>query len=191
MSWITGTQAEAVSSSNAVGSAYANSTVATSISPASGAAFIPANFFMPSYGQSKRVLVLAQGVLSTTGTPNLTIALTANTTQGTYNAGAILATSAATAQASGVTNIPWAMWLMITCVGAGSSGTFLSFGMFEANTSMTAGGGMRVSSSAANPNTAFTLSTQSAYYLELAATWGTASASNTITCYDYSVLGLN
>jgi hypothetical protein len=191
MSWITGTQAEAISSSSANGSALANSTVATSISPATGAAFLPANFFMPSYGQSKRVLVKAWGVVSTTGTPNLTIAVTANTTQGTYNASGIIATSAATAQGSGVSNIPWDLEVMISCVGAGSSGTFLAMGMFQAFSTMTAGGGMRVSSSAANPNTAFTLSTQSAYYLELAATWGTASASNTITCYDYSVLGLN
>ena len=34
-----------------------------------------------------------------------------------------------------------------------------------------------------------TLSTLSAYYIELAATWGTNSSSNTITCYGYTVLG--
>jgi len=50
---------------------------------------------------------------------------------------------------------------------------------------------MRISSSTANPNTAFTLSTQSAYYFELGATWGTANASNTIQVYSYAVLGLN
>jgi hypothetical protein len=49
----------------------------------------------------------------------------------------------------------------------------------------------RVSSSTANPNTAATLSTQTAYYIELAALWGTNSSSNTITLYGYTVLGLN
>ncbi len=189
MSWLTGTQAEVVSSSSAVGSAYANSTVATAVSPASGAAFLPANFFLPSYSTAKRVWVHAYGVLSTTGTPNLTVGLTLNTTQGTYNSGGIIATSAATGQASGASNALWELDVMISCVAAGSSGSALAAGAFSFPTTTT--GAARVSSSAANPNTAFTFNTQSAYYLEMFATWGTASASNTLQVYDYCVLGLN
>lgn len=189
MSWLTGTQAEVIGSSSAVGSAYANSSVATTVSPASGAAFLPANFFLPSYGNGRRLYVKAFGVLSTTATPNLTVGVTLNTTQGAYNASGILATSAATAQASGATNSLWELDIMISCVTSGSSGSALATGRFAIAGTTT--GAARVSSSAANPNTAFTFNTQSAYYLEMFATWGTASASNTLTVYDYCVLGLN
>jgi hypothetical protein len=189
MSWLTGTQAEVIGSSSAVGTAYANSNTATSVSPASGAGFLPANFFLPSYGQAKRLYVKASGVLSTTGTPNLTVGLTLNTTQGTYNSGGIIATSAATAQGSGASNAAWELDVMISCVGAGSAGSALAMGVFSFPTTTT--GAARVSSSSANPNTAFTVNTQSAYYLEMFATWGTANASNTLTVYDYCVLGLN
>ena len=194
MSWTTGTQTEALGVNSAVGSAYSTSTTATSISPATGAGYCPANFWLPSYGISKSLLVKAYGVLSTTSTPNLTLGITANTTQGTYNGSGILATTGTVAQSSGVTNIPWQLEVVISNVTTGSSGTFLADGMvifFNAATTATAWGGARCSSSAANPNTAATLSTQSAYYIELFATWGTNSSSNTITCYSYAVLGLN
>lgn len=191
MSWTTGTQAECIGSSTAVGTAYASSASATAVSPATGAGYCPVSFFLPSYGQAKRLWVKATGVLSTTGTPNLTVGVTANTTQGTYNSSGILATSAVTAQASSVTNVPWDLDVMISCVTTGASGTFLSFGKFVVYTASTTEQMMRVSSSTANPNTAFTLSTQTAYYIEMFATWGTSSSSNTLTVYDYSVYGMN
>lgn len=191
MSWTTGTQMECLGSSTAVGSAYASSSAATSVSPATGAGYAPANFFLPSYGVAKRLWVKATGVLSTTSTPNLTVGVTANTTQGTYNSSGILATSAVTAQASTVTNVPWELDLMVVCVTTGGSGTFLGFGKFVVYTASTTEQMMRVSSSTANPNTAFTLSTQSAYYVEMFATWGTSSASNSLQVYDYSVYGTN
>ena len=191
MSWTTGTQAEAIGSNSAVGSAYASSTTATAVSPATGAGYSPANFWLLPYGVGKRLWVKAFGVLGTTSTPNLTVGVTANTTQGTYNSSAIVATSAVTAQASSVTNVPWELDVMITCATTGGSGTFLSFGVFKVYTASTTIQSMRVSSSTANPNTAFTLSTESAYYWEMFATWGTNSASNTLTVYDYSVYGMN
>jgi hypothetical protein len=191
MSWTTGTQAECLGSSDANGSAYASSASATSVSPASGAAFLQSNFWLPSYGSNKRLLVKAYGVLSTTGTPNLTIGITANTGQGTYNSGGILATTPVTAQASGVTNVEWDLECMITNVTTGASGTFLAMGRVLVYTASTTIQSMRLSSSAANPNTAATLSTQAAYYIEQFATWGTSSASNSLTVYDYSVYGVN
>lgn len=194
MSWTTGTQTEALGVNSAVGSAYSTSTSATSVSPATGAGYTPANFWLPSYGVSKSVLVKAFGVLSTTSTPNLTIGVSANTTQGTYNSSGILATTGAVAMSSGVSNVPWELDVLISNVTTGASGTFLAGGMlkiFNAVTTATAWGAYRCTSSAANPNTAATLSTQSAYYIELFATWGTNSSSNTLQVYDYAVLGLN
>lgn len=191
MSFVTGTQTEALSANAVVGSAYNTSTTATVISPAGAAAWLPANFVQPSYGQSKAVLVKAWGVLGTTATPNLTIEVLANTTQGTRNSSGILATTGAVAQASGVTNVPWALEVLITAATTGASASFLGFGLLNIQTATTAVQGIRCSSSAANPNTGLTLSSQSAYYIEVAATWGTSSASNTITLYGYTVLGLN
>ena len=193
MSWTTGTQTECLGANSANGSAYNTSSTLTVISPASGAGYCPANFWLPSYGISKSLLVKAYGVLSTTSTPTLTMAVYGDTTQGTAS-GTPLATTAAATMSSGVSNVPWSLEVIISNVTTGSSGTFLSDGMFtvyNAVTTATAWGGYRCSSSTANPNTASTLSTQSAYYIELAATWGTDSASNTIQCYSYIVLGLN
>jgi hypothetical protein len=191
LSWTTGTQTETLGVNNAVGTALATSTTATAISPATGAGYCPANFWLPTYGQSKSLLVKAYGVLGTTGTPNLTFEILANTTQGTRNASGILATTGAVAQASAVTNVPWELDCVVSNVTTGATGTFLAFGVVKVYTASTTIQSIRLSSSAANPNTAFTLSTQSAYYIELGATWGTSSASNTITCYDYMVIGLN
>ena len=191
MSFTTGTQAELLSANIAVGSALVSSAVATSISPTSGAAYTPSNFWLPTYGVAKSLWINAWGVLGTTGTPNLTLAVTGNITQGTYNSSGILATTGVVAMPSTVTNAPWNLDVIITCSGTGASATFLTFGTFQVYGSTTAMNAYRISSSTANPNTAATLSTEAAYYIELAATWGTSSASNTITCYNYTVMGLN
>jgi hypothetical protein len=191
-SWTTGTQTEALSANNAVGTAFASFTSAQYIGPsASAAAYLPANFFLPSYGSSKSLLLKAFGVISTTGTPNFTMGVTANTTQGTYNSSGILATTAATAQGSGETNVPWELEVLITCSGTGSSGSFLSDGLWKVYPTGTSLIAARCSSSTANPNTALTLSTESAYYVELAGTFSASSASNTVQCYNVAVLGLN
>jgi hypothetical protein len=195
MSFTTGTMTEALAANSAVGSAFASFTSAQFISANSGAAYLPANFFEMSGGNGvgKSIYIKAFGVLSVTGTPNFTMAVSLNTTQGTYSAN-VLATTAAVAMSSGVTNVPWELDVIATCASVGASGSFLSDGMFKvynAITSATAWGGYRCSSSTANPNTAVTISTQSAYYLELAGTWSASSASNTVTVYQLMVLGLN
>lgn len=191
MSFTTGTQTEALSANAAVGSAYNTSTTPVIVSTAASAGFVPANFFLPSYGAAKSLLVKAYGVLSTTSTPNLTMEVLADTTQGTRNSSGILATTSTLAQGSGVTNVPWDLEVLVSCASTGASGSFLGMGMFRVYNSATTINTARCSSSAANPNTGLTLSTQSAYYIELAATWGTNSASNSLTLYGYTVLGLN
>lgn len=192
MSWTTGTQTEALSANSAVGSAFNTFTAAQYIGATTAAAYLPANFFLPTTGVGKSILVKAYGIISDTGTPNFTLAISANTTQGTYNSSGVLATTAATALASGISNIPWELDVIITCVSTGATGTFLSMGTWktEAVTAST-GRVVRCSSSTANPNTAVTLSTESAYYLELAGTWSASSASNSVQVYQVAVLGLN
>lgn len=191
MSFTTATQTEALSASSANGTAYNTSTTPTLINTAASSAYLPANFWLPSYGPAKAILVKAFGVLSTTSTPNLTMELLANTTQGTRNSSGVVAATAATAQASGVTNVMWDLEVYLSCATTGATGTILAVGSFNVQTATTATQKIRMTSSTANPNTALTLSTQSAYYLELFATWGTNSASNSLTCYGYTALGLN
>jgi hypothetical protein len=191
MSWTTGTQTEALSASSANGSALASSTTPTIINAAASSAYLPANFWLPTYGVSKAILVKAFGVMGTTSTPNLTLELLANTTQGTRNSSGIVATTSATAGPASGSNMPWELDCYLSCASTGSSGTVLAMGMLKIYPTVSTILTMRFSSSVANPNTALTLSTQSAYYLELFATWGTNSASNTITCYGFTALGLN
>ena len=191
MSYESGTQTEAISSSFAVGSAYNSFTSAQYIGTATAAGLLPANFFLPSYGTGKSLLVKAFGVISTTSTPNFTMAVSANATQGTLSSANILATTGAVAMPSSVTNVPWELEVLISCVTTGSSGTFLSDGMWKLYGTTTTLSAFRCSSSSANPNTAATLSTQTAYYVELAGTWSASSSSNSVTVYQAAVLGLN
>jgi hypothetical protein len=201
MSWTTGTQTEALSLANINGTALANSSATGVISPAEGAAYTPANFWLPTYGASKGLLVKCHGVLSTTATPTLTIGVVTDTTLGTPPANltsgtaGVLATTGAVTMGT-VTNIPWELEVIISCVTTGSSATFLADGIFktyDAVTTATAWHAARCSSSTANPNTTSTASsgTTSAYYIEVAALWSAASASNTIQVYAHTVLGLN
>ena len=193
MSFTKGTQTEALAANSAVGSNYNTFTAAQYIGPAvSGSGFLPANFFPLDTGVSKSIWIKAFGVLSTTGTPTFNIGMSLNTTQGTYNSGAIFATTGAVAQASGVTAVPFDLECLITCVSTGGSGTFLADGRVLIGTTIaSAVQTMRLSSSSANPNTAATVSTESAYYLEPFATWGTSNGANLIQFYSYAVLGLN
>ncbi len=191
MSWTTGTQTEALSANSANGTSFATFTSAQYIGATTGAAYLPANFFLPATGTGKSLLVKAHGIISTTGTPNFTMAVTANTTQGTYNSSGILATTAATAQGSGETNVPWELEVIITCATTGGSGTFLADGIWKVYPTGTSLIAARCSSSTANPNTALTLSTESAYYVELAGTWSASSSSNAVQVYNLAVLGLN
>lgn len=195
MSWTTGTQAELLAANTSIPAAYASFTSAQYIGPSvTGSGYLPANFFLPNTGVGKTLLVKAFGVLGTTATPTFTMGVSANTTQGTYNSSGVFAVTASTTLSSGVTTVPWALEVLITCTATGSSGSFLADGMltiYNAVTTATAWNGARCSSSTANPNTGLTLSTEVAYYVELFASFGASSASNLVNVYNVAVLGLN
>jgi hypothetical protein len=189
MTWTTGTQTEALAANVAVGSAFNTFTAAQYVGATSAAAYLPSNLASLSRGAGTSFLYKAYGIISTTGTPNVTFAISANTTQGTYNSGGVLATTPATATGSGLANVVFDLECLITIVSTGGSGTWLSFGKVVLYEAATTPRMLRLSSSVANPNTAVTLSTESAYYLELAATWSASSASNNIQLYQAAVLG--
>jgi hypothetical protein len=185
MSWITGTQTEVLSVNNAVSTANTTTGTATAVLMPTGAGFTPANFALPSYGQSKSLLFRAFGVYSTTtGTNALTFGISANTTQGTYNSAAIAATTGAVNQTASITAQPWELEALITFTGAiGASATYITSGNMKmyptSSTILTS----KFSSSAS------TISTQVGYFWEYFALWG--ASSNSITVNGSVVFGLN
>lgn len=197
MSWTTGTQTECLGANSVVGAALTAGTTDTVISPPTGAAYLPANFFLPSYGVGKSLLVKASGAVTITAA-NLTLAVQASVTLGTalgsslaIGTAGILAGTGAVAGVT-ATNAPWELECLITCVTTGSAATFLSIGTVRIYTTSTTWQNYRIGSTLANPNTTATIGasgTTAPYYIELAGLWSTTSQS--ITCYSYTVLGLN
>jgi hypothetical protein len=199
ISWTTGTQTEALSVNSAVSSAFTG-TSAAAVQMPTGAGYCPANFWLPSYGIGKALLVKAFGVLSTTtGSNSLTLGVIADTTEGTIapanltsGTAGVLATTGAITQTASLSNVPWDLEVLITCVTTGSSATFLSDGIMRVYPTTSTLLASRCSSSTANPNTTVTIGTSGttgAYYVELGALW--SAGSNSITVYGYTVFGLN
>lgn len=155
------------------GTALANNTTLTDISPAPQIV-LPANLL--DVGQVLRLT--AFGVFSTTVTPTLL--------EGFYYggvAGIALAATGATATASGVTNVPWRIEYEGRVRSTGTAGTIMGHGFELRGTSVSAVGTVPI------PITALatvTIDTTTAKTLTVGAQWGTASASNTITCHHFS-----
>ena len=153
------------------GTALANSSAATDISPAPQVV-IPANYLF--VGQ--RLRLKAYGIFSNTGTPTIIL--------GGYLggvAGTLLAATAATTTTTGATNWPWDLELEIFVRSVGATGTVWCNGKVNLGTSLAAMTPIWIPATQTQP---ITVSTVVANALTVGGTWGTASASNTITCED-------
>jgi hypothetical protein len=157
------------------GTALANSVVLTDISPAPPVV-IPAQFLAPG----SEIEIRAMGEFSTTGTPTLLI--------GIYYggvAGVALAISAAITTASGAAAFPWQLDYRGVVRTDGATGTLNGQGRLYLGTTLA------VASVNIIPITqalrTVTIDTTAAKSVTIGAQWGTASASNTITCNDISV----
>ena len=159
----------------AAGAAFNTFTVATDISP-TPAIVLPANFL-----NSGSVLRwTAYGVFSTTVTPTLAISVQYGAT--------VLAISGTITTASGVTNVPWRIegTTHVGVTAAAASPTRTQGTLYL---------GTAVSTIAVSPIPATALATvnidtTTASKLSVFATWGTSSASNTITCWELLVESL-
>lgn len=187
-----GTYGELLYSLPAPTAPLANTTTRTLISGSTSTqpAFkLPANFFPPGFGGSgQAVYVVAAGVYSTTGTPTLTVAAALDTTQGTF--GTALAATGAYTTESGAANFGWQLAFYATSSAAGTSGTLNSNGTFAHG----AGGNAATAAAAqlmVGSSSAITVNTLVDNYLEIWATWGAASPSNTITLQQLLVFGEN
>lgn len=199
MSFLSGTVMDTLYLMPNSGSALASSTTQTVITGNTSTNppyQLPAinSIWGPSYAAGRALRLVARGIFGTTGTPTLKLNMTFGTTQGT--AGTTLASTGALTTASGVANGMWEMEfeVFIDSVG-GTNNTpassiwtagIASFGVGNNAATTTASAYMIGSTSAIT-----TVNPTTAYWLELYATWGTSSASNTITCTQFMVQALN
>lgn len=162
------------------GGAVANTVTETIIVPN---VTIPGNYLQD--GRTLRAKVF--GKYSTTGTPTLTFKVRWGGTSGT-----VIATTAAITTPSSVTNALFDIELLITTRSNGSAGTVMANGEVTLHTgtagsptdaALTAGGQTAPATVSLDltADTAFTIT----------ATWGTASASNTLTSLNYVIESLN
>ena len=154
------------------GTALANSTTLTDISP-SPSIVIPANLLEVG----SLVRVKAWGRFSTTATPTLLIGIYYGGVSGV----AVCATSALTS-ISGATNTTWRLEGEFRVRSVGSSGTVIGAASAYGITATTA-----VAMAPATAPATATVDTTAAKALTVGAQWGTASASNTITCHHFDV----
>lgn len=195
MSFITGTSAELIYASTAVGTAKSSFTSEVQINDTAGMgvqAHIPPDFWLPNNNQLGRGLrIVARGILSSTATPNYTFSIRLGTAGNTT--AAIVLGSAALATGSGVSNQMWELEgdVILTAIGAaGANSTVRGMGMITC-------GGLAspftypVWGGAASPGTVATLDTSITNYVNFNVTCSASSSSNTITIQQLLVFGLN
>lgn len=161
------------------GAALANSVTLTDISPVNPTVTLPANFQYPGTAFK----LTAYGIFSTTATPTLLL--------GFYYggvAGTALVTTGAVTTASGVTNVPWHMEAYLTVRSVGATGTVKVHGWCDLGTSVSAVSHLPIPATA-NTGTV-TVDTTAAKLITVGAQWGTANASNTVTCQHHYVESL-
>lgn len=151
---------------NATNATVANTTTETSLvgSPV-GNVTIPASALYA--GQTIRIT--AMGTIATTGTPTLRI-------KAKLGSNIIVDTAAQTLTAISGTNM-WRAEFLITPNTIGNSGTVIGQGSLDYHTAVTGIAGIASASTAT-----VTVNTNNSQAIDLTAQWGTASASNTITC---------
>ena len=162
--------------------AYASSSSITDVSPgaaSNGAFVIPAN----SLTIGSTITVEALCKFSNTGTPNLTLGVYYGGVAGTK-----LAATGATATTTGATNWPVRLKYVGTVQSLGTSGSIVGGGYVMLGTSLTAFTLIPIDAAA---TAAVTIDTTAAKALTLGATWGTLSASNTLTCMNFVVTVTN
>lgn len=183
-----GTYAELLYAMPASGAPVANTTTRTLLSQlGAGLAYkLPAGFFPPGSGAGNAIQVVAAGFYSTTATPTLKFTASLDTAQGTFGT-ALAGTGSFTAESS-ITNYEFFMSFTATCQSLGTAGSLASNG--------TLGHGQPGSVAAGTETfvgipAGVAINTSVDNWVEIWATWGTASASNTVTLTQFQVFGLN
>lgn len=155
------------------GTAYASSITATDVSPGgtTNPLLLPGGMLQPG----SIIEVEAWGTFSNTGTPTLVLGVYYGGVAGT----ALVASSAVTTTTA-ATNWAWFVQFRGQVRTTGTAGTIIGIGEAHFPTSLTAFTSRRL------PETAMatvTIDTTVQKAITVGATWGTSSASNTLTCH--------
>lgn len=156
------------------GTALANSTTLTDVS-APPPNVLPGNLLE----QGSEIELFAFGQFSTTATPTLLLGFYFGGVAGVA-LGATAATTTGTATAW-----PWMMHYRGVVRSVGTAGSIVGQGWCKLGTSLTAFSTLALPATAAARTV--TIDTTAAKSVTVGAQWGTASASNTLTCNDISV----
>jgi len=163
------------------GTALANSVTLTDINPsgAGGSWTVPANF-----DTNGSVFELtAWGVFSTTATPTLSLGFYLGGV-----AGAALLTTGAITTGTTLTNVPWWLQAHVVIRATGATGSAKSRGRCEFGTAVGAINHLPMPATA--DTSTVTIDTTTAKQFTVGAQWGTANASNTITCQHFLAVSL-
>lgn len=132
---------------------------------------LPAGYF----AAGSNLMVIAEGIYSTAiSVASLNVKLKADST--------ILGQTTAQSLVASQTNSPWTLYALLTCQSTGTTGQFALNAIFEADTSTLA----LTSVGMVNTGT-FTLDTTSAHTIGLTATWGAATAGDSITTTNFTM----
>lgn len=162
------------------GAAYNTSTTLTDVAP-TPAVQLPAGILEVG----TRLEFYVVGRYSTTGTPTLNIGIYTGTIGQAIGSGVALCTSGALTTTSGAANKTWRLEGHATVRTAGTSGTVMA--MAELSNITTLATDMLPATA---PATA-TVDTTVTRYITVGATWGTSSASNTLTVHYFGVRLVN
>jgi hypothetical protein len=142
----------------------------------------------PALRPGVRVKIEAEGQFSTTGTPTLVLGLAFGTVgaTGALATPVVIAESSAITTASGAAAFPWRMEYRGLVTAFGTSGSITGCGNLEYGTSLTAVTSVPIPITLALRTVA--VDTTVARGVGVIATWGTSSASNTLTVYNCTVI---
>lgn len=197
MTFLTATQMEAISAQAGAGSALTGTTTTASVISKNpgGAAYLPANLASPSSGVGKLFKFQARGIVTTVSAnaQTLQIGIGPDTSQGTATAlASCFAPTAAFTLPASLTNVFWIYEgeIVVTATGSGSWLCLGSLRVIATSGGTAAGATVEYNAGSATP---VTLSTESAYYLELCAQWGASNTSvtNSVTCETFDIFGCN
>lgn len=195
MSFLTGTNVEAIYASTTAATAKATFTSEVQINDTTGMgvqAHLPPDFFLPNPTQvGKGLGIIARGILSSTGTPTYTFTIRSGAAGSTT--AAILLGSAALTTGSGVSNQPFELRGEIFLVSQGAAGANTSLrgtGMIISPGLATTIAGVGANASLTTP-VATTFDASITNYLNFNVTCSASSASNTITLQSLQLYGLN
>lgn len=158
---------------------------------------IPPNFFSAGQrGYGKAIKIIAKGVFSNTATPTMIFQVRLGTTSGSsFLSGTSVGVSPTITSTSGVTNVFWGLELDLICKTPGTGTTNCTlFGAGKVESPAGFATPFVYALEPTTPNTATwtcTIDDSLQQYVNLSMTWGTSSASNTITCKFIEMYGLN